>query len=230
MKKVLYLFPCIFLLLTVLSVNVFGASVVPGLHPGNDANSYTPPEGCIRTTLPQSDEVGTHVYKFNDSGQLDASGTNTLTIEVGIAPSTSYTQVLSWSWSGSYPLYSIIVKGGDAFNEYVYDGAATSDTNLVSPINASGHPADISHVSVVLCPEGVPPTPSPSPTPSAPPTPCPSPGPPGPPGCDTHCCVLIVVLEVVAVFLLVAILIGLIDMKRIIRHKKHCWCKDERSC
>lgn len=202
MKKILCIFLAIILSIA-LSINALAASVIPIEHPGNDANSYTPPEGCVRTTLPESDEIGTHVYTFDDFGQLDPNGTNTLTIEVGIAPATDYTQVLSWSWSGSYPLYSIIVKGGPAFNEYVYDGTQTSDTNLVSPINPSGKPADISHVSVVLCPEESPPV---------------------PPPIDDTCCIFIILILIVVVFLLVAILIILIDIKNIICHKKHNNC------
>ncbi len=158
MKK-LFLILFTIIIVFALSTSVLAASVPPSEFPGNDANSYTPPEGCIRTTLPDSDVVGTHIYKFNDSGQLDPAGTNTFTLVVGVAPLTSYTQVLSWTWSGSYPLFAVIVKGGPGFNLYEYDGGLTTDTNLVSPDNPSGGPADISHVSVVLCPNGDPPVP-----------------------------------------------------------------------
>lgn len=139
---------------------VLAASVTPTEYPGNDANpnQFTPPAGSVRVTLPDSDQEGTHIYKFNEFGQLDPEGTDTLTLVVGTAPGTDYTQVLSWSWSGSSTLSAVIVKGGNAFNLYQYNGQ-TSDTNLVSPNNASGHPADISHVSVIIYPEVPPPNP-----------------------------------------------------------------------
>ncbi len=207
MKKLLSILLVIFFAFIYMTA-ASAASVIPDEYPGNDANTYTPPEGCIRTTLPNSDESGTHVYTFNDFGQLDPAGTNTLTIVVGTAPGTEYTQVLSWSWSGSYSLYSIIVKGGNAFNEYVYDGTATSDTNLVSPVNASGHPADISHVSVVLCPEELPPV---------------------PPDGNTTCCIIIIVLLIFIVFLLAVILWNIIEIKCIICYKKRHRCDEAHS-
>lgn len=138
------------------------ASVTPTTILGNDANPnrYTPPEGCVRLTLPNSDVPGTYTYKLNDNGEFAPDGTNIFTLNVGKAPGNDYTEVLSWSWSGSYTLKAVIVKGGPAFNLYEYNGQ-TSDTNLVSPTNPSGKPADISHVSIVVCPKNppVPPTP-----------------------------------------------------------------------
>jgi hypothetical protein len=205
MKKLFLIFLAIifaFIFMTAASA----ASVIPDEYPGNDANTYTPPEGCIRTTLPDSDKTGTHVYTFNDFGQLDPGGTNTLTIEVGKATGTNYTQVLSWTWSGSYPLYSIIVKGGPAYNEYVYDGTATTDTNLVSPVNASGDPADISHVSVVLCPEKLPPV---------------------PPDGGTICCIIIIVLLIMIVCLLAVILVNILEIKCIICYRNCHECDED---
>lgn len=198
LKKIL----CVLLALMMMSFAVvaFAASVTPVEFPGNDANpaDYTPPEGCVRTTLPDSDVVGTYVYKFNNIGVLDPNGTNILTLVVGIEPGTSFTQVLLWEWSGSYSLLAIIVKGGPNFNLYEYNGTATSDTNLVSPDVASGNPADISHVSVVLCPDGQPP----------------------PNGGDT-CCIIIVILLIIIICLLCAILQRLIYIYLRDRNKNH---------
>jgi len=195
----------------VMPFTALAASVTPVEYPGNDAKAsdYTPPAGCIRTTLPDSDIEGTHIYNFNNDGELDPAGTNTLTVVVGTAPSTSYTQVLSWSWSGSYTLFAIIVKGGPAFNLYEYNGAATSDTNLESPVNASGDPAGISHVSVVLCPNGTPPT---------------------PPDGNTTCCIIFIALLAIIIGLLIAILVILIQIKSIICCKKHHYQFDNLNC
>lgn len=138
----------------------FAASVTPILYSGNDANpnQFTPPAGSVRITLPNSSQEGTHVYTFNEFGELDSAGSDTLTIVVGKATGTDYTQVLSWTWNGTSTLDAIILKGGPAFNLYQYNGE-TSDTNLVCPTNPSGHPADISHVSVILFPQVSPPVP-----------------------------------------------------------------------
>lgn len=204
MKKLLYIIFA-FIIAFAIPLTTLAASVTPVEHPGNDANQmdYTPPEGCVRTTLPDSDIAGTHIYKFNNNGVIDPNGTNILTIVVGTAPETSYTQVLSWSWTGSYPLFAIILKGGPAFNLYEYNGTATSDTNLVSPVNASGHPADISHVSVVLCPNGEPPV---------------------PPDGNTTCCVIMIILLVIILFLIIFVLILINNLYY------NCCCKNHYHC
>ena len=133
------------------------------------------------------------------TGELDPGGTNIFTLVVGIESGTDYTQVLSWGWSGAYELFAVIVKGGPAFNLYEYNGTATSDTNLVSPVNQSGNPADISHVSVVLCPDGEP---------------------PAPPDGITTCCIIIIVLLVLILMVLVAVAIVLFNVYCVICLKK----------
>lgn len=50
------------------------------------------------------------------------------------------------NWSSNVAPAAVIVKGGNAANEYVYNGTVTSDTGLVSPNNASQGPADLSHL------------------------------------------------------------------------------------
>ncbi len=210
MKKII----CIILTLVLvfsMSLTALAASVTPVEYPGNDANpaDYTPPTGCVRTTLPDSDVVGTHVYKFNGNGVLDPAGTNMFTLVVGIETGTSYTQVLFWEWSGDYPLFAVIAKGGPGFNLYEYNGAVTSDTNLVSPDVSSGQPADISHVSVVLCPNGQPPV---------------------PPDGELTCCIIIVVLLAILLVLLTAVLFTLIKLSYMLCftqcHKHH----DHHEC
>ena len=58
---------------------------------------------------------------------------------------------LGWFSSGK-GITSIIVKGGDSYNQYVYDGSIVGDNLLLSPLNSSGTPAAISHVSVCFDP------------------------------------------------------------------------------
>lgn len=49
-------------------------------------------------------------------------------------------------WQSNRAPAAVIVKGGNAANEYVYGGSATSDSGLVSPVNSSGKPANLSHL------------------------------------------------------------------------------------
>lgn len=203
LKKYLFVLMAIILVL-IIPFSAVAASVTPILVEGNDANpnDYTPPIGCVRTTLPNSKTSGTHEYVFDDYGKLSATGTNILTIVVGIAPSTSYTQVLSWEWSGSYEVYAIIVKGGPRFNLYEYNGEFTQDTNLVSPVNASGNPADISHVSVVLCPSETPPP-------------------------VENCCLIIIILIAIAIVVLIIIMFLIINLTCVVKCRKHHHCHDD---
>ena len=55
--------------------------------------------------------------------------------------STSYVD-----WTSNIGPVAVIVKGSDAANVYSYDGTVLSDTNLVTPTNASGKPAGLSHL------------------------------------------------------------------------------------
>jgi hypothetical protein len=133
--------------------------------PGNDSNSqqYTPPEGCIHYEIPGSATPGTYNVKFDDEGNVDTDGTLEFSITVGQENDEDFTKVLSWS--SNFPIYAVIVKGGDAFNLYQYPSTARFDTDLVSPTNESDKPANISHVSVVICPDNFP-TQTPSQTPA----------------------------------------------------------------
>ena len=69
MKKILSILITLILIFA-MPLTVLAASVVPVEYPGNDANpaDYTPPVGCVRTTLPDSEVVGTHIYTFNGNG------------------------------------------------------------------------------------------------------------------------------------------------------------------
>ncbi|MDP4132759.1 MAG: hypothetical protein Q8882_01960 [Bacillota bacterium] len=162
MKKAIAVF--LVLLLMLLPIIGYCASVTPTTIKGNDENpnKYTPPVGCVRITLPDK-LPGSYTYKFNDNGQLDSSGTNIFTLTIVKIQPKTYNEVSDWSWNGSYPLSAVIVKGGPAFNLYEYNGQ-TSDTNLTAPLNPSGKPYNINHVSIVICPQNQPTPPTPTPT------------------------------------------------------------------
>lgn len=136
---------------------VYGASVPPQTIPGDDSNpnDFQPSKGCIHHEISNSDNNGTHTIKFNTQGQVDPNGPFEFTIVVGTVQGESFTKILSWT--SNFPVQAVIVKGGPAFNLYSYGTDVRGDTNLASPTIPSDNPADISHVSVVICPDEFPP-------------------------------------------------------------------------
>jgi hypothetical protein len=50
------------------------------------------------------------------------------------------------SWSSTFPIAAVIVKGGADTNAYRYDPALLSDSGLITPPNESGNPADVSSI------------------------------------------------------------------------------------
>jgi len=51
------------------------------------------------------------------------------------------------SWSSEWPITAVIVKGSNASHVYRYAPARVSDAGLVPPINQSGEPADVGHLT-----------------------------------------------------------------------------------
>jgi uncharacterized repeat protein (TIGR01451 family) len=51
-----------------------------------------------------------------------------------------------FSFVSNYPVLRVIVKGGNAWNEYVYDPPVYSAAGLHAPVNASGKYAGLSHI------------------------------------------------------------------------------------
>jgi len=60
-----------------------------------------------------------------------------------------------FDWSATNSIGAVIVKGGNAANVFYYDPQAFSDSGLYSPLNASGKPAEISHVTFCWNPDPV---------------------------------------------------------------------------
>lgn len=62
---------------------------------------------------------------------------------------TVYDGGKTFDWSSNLGVDIVIVKGGNSANVYTYDPPteATSDTGLQAPVNASGEPAGLSHMS-----------------------------------------------------------------------------------
>jgi hypothetical protein len=51
------------------------------------------------------------------------------------------------TWSSSFPIDAVIMKGGDiGANVYYYSPASTGDSGLATPDNPSGYPAGLSHI------------------------------------------------------------------------------------
>lgn len=104
------------------------------------------------------ERAGTFMYAFKIDGWDDgdkngsyladfADGhSNTITIE------NSDGTYFDWSATPN-PIGAVFVKGGNAANVFNYDPQAYSDTDLFAPNNASGNPAEVSHVTFCWNPE-----------------------------------------------------------------------------
>lgn len=154
MKKILVF---VGLLLSILGAGdmVYAAGVTPEVYSGDDSNpsEYTPPARFIHYEIPNSGTPGFHTVKLNSAGAVDPEGGYVFTVligEVGTETGETYTEV--FSWSSNFPLYGVIVRGGDGFNLYPYNNDVHSDTNLAAPYNSSGQAAGIFHVSIVYNP------------------------------------------------------------------------------
>lgn len=105
------------------------ASVVPVVVSGNPTcASLGLGEFQFKLDPPRS---GTFPYP-NDSR-------NTVTVTT--------TDGVYFDWSSTISVDAVIVKGGPRANVYIYNPEATADTGLHSPVNASGRPAALSHIS-----------------------------------------------------------------------------------
>lgn len=196
---------CIVLLVAALlsfAAAALAASVTPVEMPGNDSNpsDFTPPAGCLHYEIPNSGNEGSHTARFDADGNPDPAGPFFITVVVGKAGANEYTEVLSWA--SNFPIGSVIVKGGNAFHVYSYATGVRGDTSLVAPNTASEQPADVSHVSVVVCPEDFPPPPTPSPTVTPAVTPTATPVATTPPGSCPPSTLIIFVVLIVAAFLI----------------------------
>jgi hypothetical protein len=84
-------------------------------------------------------------------GQEDTHDTE-LSIDGGngtISVTYNADKSLDFTTSAGYKVVDVFVKGGPSTNWYAYNPAVTNDSGLFSPDNASGGPADVSHV--VFC-------------------------------------------------------------------------------
>lgn len=159
MRKIIASLGLFLLIISAFCTTVYAASVPPLTLPGNDSDSadYTTPEGCIHYVIPDSNTEGAHTVTFNAAGAVDPSGPYIFTVVVGTEVGENYTKVLIWS--SNFPIFEVIVQGGDAFNLYHYSTSIRSDTDLVAPNTPSGEPTDVNHVSITICPEDFPPAP-----------------------------------------------------------------------
>jgi len=58
-----------------------------------------------------------------------------------------------FDWSAENAIGAVIVKGGNGAHLYSYDPQALSDTELFSPFNPSGNPAEVSHATFCWSPQ-----------------------------------------------------------------------------
>ena len=51
------------------------------------------------------------------------------------------------SWTSTFPIAAVIMKGGSSANVYVYGPSVTSDAGLAAPVGPSGNPANLSNIT-----------------------------------------------------------------------------------
>lgn len=51
------------------------------------------------------------------------------------------------SWTSTFPIAAVIMKGGSSANVYVYGSSVTSDAGLAAPVGPSGNPANLSNIT-----------------------------------------------------------------------------------
>ena len=51
------------------------------------------------------------------------------------------------SWTSTFPIAAVIMKGGSSANVYVYGSSVTSDAGLAAPVGSSGNPANLSNIT-----------------------------------------------------------------------------------
>jgi LPXTG-motif cell wall-anchored protein len=146
-KIVAIVFTFLFVLTT--GITSLAASVTPTEHSGNESSGDVTPEGAVYFKYDGGTE-GVHIYRFDADGtRNDSSGDYYIQFEIGKIEGNGYTEILSWS--SNFYMHSVIVKGGSSYNLYSYpDPGSKGDTHLVSPVNGSGDPANVSHVSFVF--------------------------------------------------------------------------------
>lgn len=89
---------------------------------------------------------GTKVESPNDGTYPFDEGGGTFTLTWSSAPGTTERNTVTWS--STFGIDAVILKAGENANVYTYNPEATSDSGLVTPNNASGKPAAISHITL----------------------------------------------------------------------------------
>jgi hypothetical protein len=181
MKKVATLSFPIFILSLALFFFLKAASVTPTIiNPWNSGNAYS--------ECSQINGGYQYAYKIDGWDKGDKNGTYMASFGDGHNNSISILNsdgvYFDWS-SSSNTIGAVIVVGSNKANVYQYDPQVISDTQLNSPINPSGNPAEVSHVTfcwnlsdATPTPDpGTSPTPEPTLSPTVTPTPAPEPTP-----------------------------------------------------
>ncbi|PKO08138.1 MAG: hypothetical protein CVU40_16935 [Chloroflexi bacterium HGW-Chloroflexi-2] len=135
------------IMLLALSTIGMAASVTPVVIPNQ-------PGGEVA----ECDAVGDFLYAYKIDGWDEGSknGTYPVVFEDGhannIVISNSDGTYFDWSASPN-SIGAVIVKGGNSANLFFYDPQVFSDSGLYSPVNNSGNPAEVSHVTFCWNPD-----------------------------------------------------------------------------
>jgi hypothetical protein len=112
--------------------------VLETLDPANPVCTVT--QG-VRIGLGYLGGTGDNTTVGGTSYALDIPGLGTINYTTNAANTTLTT------WSSTFPIYAVIMRGGNNANVYRYTDGATSGEGTVTPLNAGGQTAQISHVN-----------------------------------------------------------------------------------
>lgn len=96
------------------------------------------------------DQVGMYEFSSARTNYDEYTGLFDVDFPAGLTVNTDGTYV---TWSSTFGIGAVIVKGSNAANVYVYEPQAYGDSGLASPVNASGNPAGLSNITFCWNPE-----------------------------------------------------------------------------
>jgi hypothetical protein len=117
--------------------------IIPGRNPGGNRT-------CSEVGQAFFGDPNYYQYSTNRIDSGDIYGGNSTSLPYGLTLSTDGTYL---SFSSSFSMGAVIVKGGPAANIYVYDPQRFSDSGLAAPINRGGRRAGLSNVTFCWNPD-----------------------------------------------------------------------------
>jgi hypothetical protein len=117
--------------------------IIPGRNPGGNRT-------CAEVGQAFFGDSNYYQYSTNRIDSEEIYGGKSSPLPYGLTLSTDGTYL---SFSSSFKIGAVIVKGGPAANVYVYDPQQFSDSGLAAPINKGGRRAGLSNVTFCWNPD-----------------------------------------------------------------------------